>query len=169
MTNNSEARGFTLIELVVVIVILGILAVTAAPKFLNLQHEARKATLAGMKGAMASAAAQVYAVSALNGLDKSPSGAVSMNGRSIEVVYGYPLNQYRRVWSELLVGEFGEVPYQEPSDYEWMWHNPNPTKDGLYIMPRNFSNKSQRCYVMYKPPVSSATQTYTLEMDDSGC
>ena len=34
--------GFTLIELVIVIVILGILAVTAAPKFLNLQGDARE-------------------------------------------------------------------------------------------------------------------------------
>ncbi len=33
----SKQKGFTLIELVVVIVILGILAVTAAPKFMNLQ------------------------------------------------------------------------------------------------------------------------------------
>ncbi|MGQ5486757.1 type IV pilin protein [Photobacterium damselae] len=32
-----KRNGFTLIELVVVIVILGILAVVAAPKFLNLQ------------------------------------------------------------------------------------------------------------------------------------
>ncbi|GHY14243.1 MSHA biogenesis protein MshA [Vibrio cholerae] len=41
--------GFTLIELVVVIVILGILAVTAAPRFLNLQGDARKASLQGLK------------------------------------------------------------------------------------------------------------------------
>ena len=44
--------GFTLIELVVVIVILGILAVTAAPRFLNLQDDARDSALEGLKGAI---------------------------------------------------------------------------------------------------------------------
>ncbi|MDG2667452.1 prepilin-type N-terminal cleavage/methylation domain-containing protein, partial [Vibrio parahaemolyticus] len=48
----KKQTGFTLIELVVVIVILGILAVTAAPRFLNLQNDARKARLEGMKGAI---------------------------------------------------------------------------------------------------------------------
>jgi prepilin-type N-terminal cleavage/methylation domain-containing protein len=38
-----KSRGFTLIELVVVIVILGILAVTAAPRFLNYQRDAHLA------------------------------------------------------------------------------------------------------------------------------
>ncbi len=41
--NMKKQTGFTLIELVVVIVILGILAVTAAPRFLNLQNDAREA------------------------------------------------------------------------------------------------------------------------------
>jgi MSHA pilin protein MshA len=48
-------KGFTLIELVVVIVILGILAVTAAPKFINLQEDANQAVMLSMKGAIASA------------------------------------------------------------------------------------------------------------------
>jgi MSHA pilin protein MshA len=47
-------KGFTLLELVVVIVILGVLAVTAAPRFLNLQSDARNASLKGLKGAVES-------------------------------------------------------------------------------------------------------------------
>ena len=43
----KRSAGFTLIELVIVIIILGILAVTAAPKFLNLQGDAREAPLKG--------------------------------------------------------------------------------------------------------------------------
>ena len=44
----KNQAGFTLIELVIVIIILGILAVTAAPKFLNLQDDARLAAANGV-------------------------------------------------------------------------------------------------------------------------
>lgn len=47
-------KGFSLIELVVVIVILGILAVTALPKFINLQDDAKQSVMLSMKGAITS-------------------------------------------------------------------------------------------------------------------
>ncbi|ACJ27326.1 MSHA pilin protein MshA [Shewanella piezotolerans WP3] len=65
--NIQKQNGFTLIELVVVIIILGILAVTAAPKFINLQGDARASTLQGMKGSIQSANSLVFAKAAING------------------------------------------------------------------------------------------------------
>ena len=62
-----QQRGFTLIELVIVIVILGILAVTAAPRFIDLQGDARASTLQGAKAALTSGMQLVYAKSAIAG------------------------------------------------------------------------------------------------------
>ncbi|MBF4435350.1 type II secretion system GspH family protein [Vibrio ordalii] len=84
----KRQNGFTLIELVVVIVILGILAVTAAPRFLNFQGDARKASLQGLKGAIDGASGIVYGKAALAGLETSAS--TNLTDGNIAIVYGYP-------------------------------------------------------------------------------
>ena len=50
----TKNAGFTLIELVVVIIVLGVLAVIAAPKFINLKSDANRAAIKSAVGSIKS-------------------------------------------------------------------------------------------------------------------
>jgi MSHA pilin protein MshA len=64
---NKNQRGFTMIELVIVIVILGILAATALPRFVDTSGEARQAAADGVAGALSSSSAINYSGSLAKG------------------------------------------------------------------------------------------------------
>jgi MSHA pilin protein MshA len=75
---NLKARGFTLIELVVVITILGILAAFAIPKFISLDQQARFATITGLGGSLEMA----------NG--GTATASVTMEGATVTMLNFYP-------------------------------------------------------------------------------
>ncbi len=82
---TGKQKGFTLIELVVVIALLGILAAFAIPRFASLEREARSAVTQGLSGSVRSAAAMAHGLNLATGLT-----TVNMEGNNIDIVNGYP-------------------------------------------------------------------------------
>jgi MSHA pilin protein MshA len=84
----QKQKGFTLIELVIVIVILGILSAFALPRFADLGGEAETATVEGARGSVKSASAIVRAT-ALATDTTGATGSLTLEGNTVDTINGY--------------------------------------------------------------------------------
>ncbi len=175
MRSHSN-RGFTLIELVVVIVILGILAATAAPKFMDLQKDARISKLNGIKGAIRSAENMTVSKAVLAGLEKKEGTKTSLtyvcetgsaldqcNGTNgISISFGYPAVFGNGILKALDIDAV-QADESDVKQHDWAyrireWENGKQAQ--LLIgpadmpIPAEYNSRSpaEGCYVFYDHP-----------------
>lgn len=155
----KQEKGFTLIELVMVIVILGILAAFALPRFADLGPEARKASLKGLKGAVESQS-QIAHMACLvtEGCASATWGQVIFVpslGQNVQILRGYPdAGEIARTDQiDDLLDYSGFVLTSEEANHTARWSIPGTTN----------------CYVQYRQPDNVAGAKPTITLVDTGC
>ena len=83
----QSTQGFTLVEIIMVMVILSILAIVAAPRFINLQSSAYKVQQKNIIAAVNSTISLGQVKAAVDGVT---DGKITINGQEICFVGGYP-------------------------------------------------------------------------------
>jgi prepilin-type N-terminal cleavage/methylation domain-containing protein len=138
----QKQKGFTLIELVVVIVILGVLAATAAPKFINLTDDAEEAVFLGISAAFKSGVNQVHIAWLIRGKNQAVQDFIEITdplaGGDLSVnSAGYPAdtrgtsltlnseNDCLDVWRAVLDSQDALASGDNSSDFEARYNGGN--------------------------------------------
>lgn len=96
---GCRVKGFTLVELVLVILLLGIISAIAIPRFLDLRKDAVIGSLKNIEGALHSTTGIYQPYAALKGVK---TGEVEINGANIHFNSGYPDGHWNNAFRYIL-------------------------------------------------------------------
>jgi MSHA pilin protein MshA len=150
--NSSKSRGFTLIELVVVITILGVLAAFAVPRFIALDSQARIATINGLAGSAKSAAALARSLAMATG--NPPSVAMEGAAAPVTLTSNYPDGTATGI---------GAAVNTSAADFTF---TPGAAATSAAVWAK--VGAPGTCTVTYTPPTAAGT-TPTVAVNTTGC
>ncbi|TEW55233.1 type II secretion system protein [Psychromonas sp. RZ22] len=173
MFNN---KGFTLIELVIVIVLLGILAALAMPYFMNLRKDSEVAIVQSLKGALQDGSRLVHAKAAIEHLDDGNEN-ILINGGEISIRAGYPrvagnclnFTDQLQYWISM---DIDNSICSSGNNTDWYG---TVKANAFHFMPANYTSIIQNCYVTYTTAserINGAwidTESATVTAETSGC
>jgi MSHA pilin protein MshA len=172
----KSQHGFTLIELIIVIVILGILAVTAAPRFIDISSDAKVAALQSIKGSMAGTIYLVQMKARANGFKPSatnPEGAgliPTQPGVILDFGFGTSEVDSRNLCPEGMAESGDSLTFFDFMDLS-VDEQMTTRVDNQYALigydvPTSGVPKDQGCYIIYN---SFGSPNCTLEIVDIDC
>ncbi len=173
-----RCRGFTLIELILVIVLLGVLATVAAPKFIDITDDAQLKTLLTMKGAIKSAETLVALDISLNPerLNSNRSRFTLDDGQVIRIRGNLPEGRWNNTFRYLVNFDSIEQVSRtgcSSSSATWCvtqrgqnWFRnrgyPGTVGRGFVIYPQGKDVVTDNCYVFYLNQNNTATPSSVL-------
>lgn len=168
----SISKGFTLFEMVGATAVASVLAVTAAPRFIDLAAEERAAAINGAVGVINSVAENTYDQAVMNNVLQPQ--AILKSDDNIALAFGYPEASSSGIIHAI------EKKSSINSESGWTYSiTSTPSQNSVVLTLANLDSStsmslsesilSSDCYVQYTQPQNNLAVSYQVQSETSGC